>query len=370
MNTNINVNEDHLIPVLIEDTVQCLKFFPAKNINYLASGGWDSKLRLYEINYQILNQNSNQEYVKIASQVKETCKHPSQILSLAWKGNTGAIITGCLDGSINYVDCQKNTFTKIGEHQNSCKEVLYVDNYDIILTGGWDGAVKLWDLRANNPITSYQFYNKVYSMSYSKNLFVVALSECVMSYFNLDNLQKNKFEPELIYSSHIKSQIRKVLVLNEGTRYLEGSTEGRIAVKNISFYLKPSLAGDDNYSITNDNDYAFRCHREIKNLGNDKIVQVYPINDMSVNAVYGSVASAGGNGKYTIWDINEKSRVHERDNPDDKTPLTAIDFNNDGNLLAFASGYDWTKGAQFAHLYSRPKIFIHYLQQKERKSKK
>ena len=69
-------------------------------------------------------------------------------------------------------------------------------------------------------------------------------------------------------------------------------------------------------------------------------------------------------------DINEKSRVHERDNPDDKTPLTAIDFNNDGNLLAFASGYDWTKGAQFAHLYSRPKIFIHYLQQKERKSKK
>ena len=42
-----NSNDDYLIPVSIDDTVQCLKFFPSKEINYLVSGGWDSKLRLF-----------------------------------------------------------------------------------------------------------------------------------------------------------------------------------------------------------------------------------------------------------------------------------------------------------------------------------
>jgi mRNA export factor len=365
--TNSYNNEDYLIPVLIEDTVQCLKFFPSKDINYLASGGWDSKLRLFEINYQIMGQNSNKDIVKIFSEPKNTCKHQSPILSLTWEGSSGALITGCIDGSINYVDCQKNIFTKLGEHNGGCKEVLYVENYIILLTGGYDGTVKIWDLKSKNPVTSYQFYNKVYSMDYSRNLFVVALSENVMAYFNLDNLQKNIFEPELIYSSHIKSQIKKVLVINDGNGYLEGSIEGRIAVKYINFYTKPSLVGNDNFGIETKNEFAFKCHREIRQKEN--LVQTYPINDMCVNPVYGSVVSAGGNGKYYIWDIGEKSKINERDNFSDKTPLTAVNINRNGTLLAYASGYDWSKGAKFANLYTRPKIFIHYLQKEHRKSK-
>ena len=367
MNFN-NSMKDHLIQVSIEDTVQCLSFFPAKNIDFLASGGWDSKLRLFEINYQTVSQNSTEEIVNINSTQKNECKHQSPILSLVWKGTSGGLFTGCTDGSINYIDCQKNIFTKLGEHQGGCKSVLYEDNYNILLTGGWDGALKLWDLRSNNPIISYQFYNKIYSMSYSKNLLVVALSENVMAYFNLDKLRENKFEPELIYSSHTSGHIKKILVLNEGNCYLEGSSEGRIAVKYINFYKKPVLNGE-NCGIQTEEDFAFKCHREIKTIGNNKVVQVYPINDMSVNPVYGSVASAGGNGKFTIWDINRKSRIYDRNNCDDKTPLTAIEYNNDGTLLAYASGYDWSRGSQYANLYSRPKIYIHYVQRNERKSK-
>ena len=368
MNYNFEKNEEYLIPVLIDDTVHCMRFFPSKDINYLASGGWDSKLRLFEVKYQIYNQNSSEDFVKITSEQKNVCKHQSPILSISWQGNSGGIFTGCIDGSINYIDFQKNIYTKLGEHKNGCREVLYLNNYNYLLTGGWDGAIKLWDLKSKNPITTYQFYNKIYSMSYSKNLLVIALSENVMSYFNLENIQKGTFEPEFIYSSHIKtSHIKKVLVMKDGNGYLEGSAEGRIAVKYINFYMKPTIIGDGNYGICNDKDFAFKCHREIIKNINDKIVQAYPINDMAVNPVYGSFVSAGGNGRYSIWDIFKKSKVHERDNID-KTPLTAVDFNYSGNLLAFASGYDWSKGAQFAHLYPRPKIYIKYLQEKERKS--
>lgn len=364
---NTNTNEDHLIPVLIDDTVQCLRFFPSKNVDFLASGSWDSKLNIFEINYRVISQNSNQDIVKIASEQKNSFKHQSPILSLSWKGTSGVLFSGCIDGTINYIDCQKNNVAKIGEHRAGCREVIYIDNYDALLTGGWDGALKVWDLRSKDPILTYQFCNKIYSMSSKKNLLVVSLSENVMSYFNLDNLQKYKFEPELIYLSHIKNHIKKVAVTNEGNQYLEGSSEGRIAVKNISFYLKPKFS-DDNCTLCCEKDFAFRCHREVRNIGNNNFVQCYPVNDICVNPVYGSVASAGGNGKYCIWDIVQKSKVFERPNSDDKTPLTACEFNNSGNLLAYASGYDWSKGAQYAHLYNRPKIFIHYLQPNQRKS--
>ena len=369
LNFNNNKNDDHLIPVLIEDTVQCVRFFPSKDIDYLASGGWDSKLRLYEINYQVTNQNYDKDIVKITSNPKDVCKHQAPILSIAWKGSSGTLITGTIDGSINYVDCQKNSLIKIGEHKFGCKDVLYLDNYEALLTGGFDGALKLWDFRAKDPVATYQFYNKIYSLSYKKNLLVLSLSEQVMSYFNLDNLQKSKFEPELIYASHIKTQIKKVLVLNNGKTYLEGSIEGRIAVKNVNFYLKPKIISDDNPGINNDNDFCFKCHREIKSQGNEKYVQVYPINDLCINPSSGSVVSAGSDGKYFIWDIEKKSKICEKDNSQDKTPLTACDVNNKGTLLAYASGYDWSKGAQCAHLYPQPKIFIHYLQTNERYSK-
>ena len=372
MNFSGYSGEDHLIPVLIEDTVQCLRFFPSKDINYLASGGWDSTLRLFEINYQITSQNSVQDFTRISSNQKNVCKNSSPIFSLEWKGTSGALITGCVDGSINYVDFQKNIFSKIGEHQGGCTGILYISRYDIILTGGLDGYIKIWDLKSNNPVMSYQFCNKVYSMSCSKNLLVISFSENIMAYFNLDNLQRNKFEPELIYSSHIReSHIQKVAVTNEGNSYLEGSAEGRIAVKRIDFYSKPPIKNIDGYfEIQAEKDFAFKTHRELRNIGVDKVVQAYPVNDLRVNPVYGSVASAGGNGKYYIWDIETKSKICERENCDDKTPITAIDFNYSGNLLAYASGYDWSRGAQFANLYTQPKIFIHYLQNNQRKGKK
>ena len=372
MNSTNYTGEDHLIPVLINDTVHCLRFFPSKDINYLASGGWDSKLRLFEINYQITSQNSVQDFVKISSAQKDECQNSGPIVSLEWKGSSGAIITGCMDGSINYIDFQKKISQKIGEHQGGTMSVLYLSKYDVIITGGLDGVIKIWDLKNKDPVVSYKFWNKIYSMSYAKNLLVISLSENLISYFNLDNLQKNKFEPELIYYSHIRtSQIKRVAVMNEGNCYLEGSAEGRIAVKFINFYSKPPIkTTDGTFEILSEKDYAFRTHRELKTIGTDKVVQTYPVNDLRVNPVYGSVVSAGGNGKYYIWDIENKSKICERENCEDKTPITAADFNLNGNLLAYASGYDWSRGAQFAHLYTRPKIFIHYLQPNHRKGKK
>lgn len=356
------MTEDHLIPILLEDSVSCLKFFPSNEINYLASSGWDRKLRLFEIKYEILNQSYSSDKVQISSKQINICQHQAPILSLSWAGNSGGIITGCTDGSINYIDMQKNIFNKIGQHENGCKEVFYHNNYNVVFTGGWDGKLNIWDMRSQNPICSYQFKNKIYTMSCVNNLLVVGLSELVMAYFNLAQLQKYIFQPELIFSSHLKEQTRKVAVFNDAQGFIQGSIEGRVAVKFLDASIKPKINKESNCIMT-DNDFAFRCHRIPK----DNYCYVYPINDICINPVYGSVCTAGGDGKYFIWDLKERCRINDRENCDDKCPLTACSYNFIGNLLAYASGYDWSKGAVVANDYSRPKIFIHYLQNGHRK---
>ena len=47
--------KDFIIQDQIDDTIQCMKFIPTQNVNYLATGGWDSRLRVYNINYNVIN---------------------------------------------------------------------------------------------------------------------------------------------------------------------------------------------------------------------------------------------------------------------------------------------------------------------------
>ena len=53
----------------------------------------------------------------------------------------------------------------------------------------------------------------------------------------------------------------------------------------------------------------------------------------------------------------------------DKCPLTAIDYSRNGDLLAYAAGYDWARGISGDGQY-RPKIAIHYLPDAEKQKKK
>jgi len=162
-----------------------------------------------------------------------------------------------------YVEFNKKISTKIGEPKYGSREVIYLNNFNLLISGGWDCSLKLWDLRTSNvPVSTYQFSNKIYTMPHSKNLLVLGLSENYISYFNLNKLQKAKFGPELIYSSYIKSQIKKVAALKDGNGYAEGNSEGRIAVKNLNIY-NPNFDKIKN-EIINVKDFSFRFHRELK----------------------------------------------------------------------------------------------------------
>ena len=362
-------SKDYIIPDQIEDTIQCMKFIPTQNANYLATGGWDNKLRIFNINYNVINTGSASEDAQISSNLEYGFQHNSPIFSLSWEGNTGRIFTGCADGSVNVLDMAKKNLSTLGNHKNACKEVIYHPNYNILLTGGWDGVVNIFDFRSSGPVCSYQFENKIYTMSCVKDLFVVGLSEIKIGIFNLAKLQNQIFKPELIFNSHLKYQTRKVCVFPDGKGFAEGSIEGRVAIKNIRDLnnLPPinsetgTLMGKDEQ---NKDDFAFRCHRNTKS--NPPLV--YAVNDIAFNNAYGTFCTVGSDGIYSIWDKQQRSRLYERVDTQDKLPLTTCDYNSNGNLLAFSAGYDWSRGAEAAKEYNQgAKIGIHYLIPNQRK---
>ena len=129
------MSKDYILPYDIDDTIQWMKFIPTQNMNYLATGGWDNKLRVFNINYNIINMKTNED-AQISSNLEYSCIHNSPILSLSWEGNSGRIFTGCADGSVNVLDMTKKNLATIGNHKSACKEVIYHQNYNILLTGG------------------------------------------------------------------------------------------------------------------------------------------------------------------------------------------------------------------------------------------
>ena len=362
---NNSMPKDYFIPEQINDSISQLKFYPSRTENILASGGWDCKVRIWNVNYAIQNNSlgigSNNNYMaNISSQFQYGDDFPCPILSICWQNNN--LITGLADGSLYIIDIGKRAKSTIYKHGAGCKEVLYNPQLNLLFSGGWDGKLNIFDLRQANPVMSYSFNNKIYTMSNVNQLLVIGLSERVMAYFNLQKLQMKQFVPECTFESHLKYQTRKVCVFTEGNGFAEGSIEGRVAIKYINLNLPPQI-NNETHCITSKDDFAFRCHRNL----NTNPIEVYPVNDIAFNPVYGTFATVGGDGSYIIWDKESKSRL-KQGITNDNSPLTSCDYNGNGDLLAYSIGYDWSRGIMDEGKYNT-KIGIHYLPDIEKKKK-
>jgi WD40 repeat protein len=99
--------------------------------------------------------------------------------------------------------------------------------------------------------------------------------------------------------------------------------------------------------------FAFRCHRDG--------AMIYAVNSIDVhpNAAHAaSFVTAGADGSYSIWDKDKRTRYKEAKLG--ATPITSVLWNPAGDLMAYAKGYDWSKGAEGYDLNAHPtKVFVH-----------
>ena len=82
--------------------------------------------------------------------------------------------SGGLDNTLKCYDINSSQESALGTHDNAIKCVEYSGDLNVIVTGSWDGTVKVWDQRSQNPCTGvYNQPDKVYTMSVAGEKLVV-----------------------------------------------------------------------------------------------------------------------------------------------------------------------------------------------------
>ncbi|CAG4939583.1 unnamed protein product [Parnassius apollo] len=289
---------------LPEDAISSVKFAPKSN-QFLLVSSWDCSVRLYDVTANIERHKYN---------------HELPVLDVCFRDAVHSY-SGGLDQTLKMYDLNASSETVLGEHKGAIRCVEFANEVNAVLTGGWDGTVKMWDSRVPNCVGTYNQGNeRVYTMSI---------------------VDEN-------HRSSIRQDAYEVFPNKQG--YVLSSIEGRVAVE----YL------DSNPEVQKKK-YAFKCHR-IKDGGLEKI---YPVNAISFHSVYNTFATGGSDGYVNIWDGFNKKRLCQFHRYN--TVVSSLSFSHDGSALAIAcSQLDET---QIEDPKPEDIIYIRYVTDQETKPK-
>jgi mRNA export factor len=229
---------------------------------------------------------------------------------------------------------------QIGTHDQPVKGVGYIRSSNLVVSGGWDSKLKFWDQRQQQPVGVFDLPERVYDLDVHENLLVVATAGRHIIEYDCSGQPR---EHSRVTALH-KYQSRCISCFPDSKGFAVGSIEGRVAVH----YLENG-AGKQSFT--------FKCHRQESS--------VYAVNGIAFHPVHGTFATVGSDGAVNFWDKDIKSRIYSF--TETKRPISCAAFNNQGNLFAYASSYDWSKGS--SNVPQGNEIFIHKVKDDEILSK-
>lgn len=225
---------------------------------------------------------------------------------------------------------------QIGVHDAPVKSVGFLTSSNIVVSGGWDRKLKFWDCRSNNPVGAFDLPERVYDLDVCNNLLVVATAGRHIIAYDVSSTPREHSRKE----SPLKYQSRCISCFPDATGFAVGSIEGRVGIHYVQ-----KVPGKDSF--------AFKCHRQDSN--------VFSVNAIAFQKQYGTFATVGSDGVVNFWDKDNKQRLKGFNAIERPIPCAA--FNAQGNLFAYASSYDWSKGSM--HVQQGNEIFVHYVLEEE-----
>lgn len=225
---------------------------------------------------------------------------------------------------------------QIGAHDAPVKSVGYLPATNLVVSGGWDRKLKFWDMRTPTAVGVFEMPERVYDLDVQGNLLVVATANRHIIAYNVGAQPVEHSRKE----SPLKYQSRCVSCFPDQNGFAVGSIEGRVGIH----YLQ-KVAGKESF--------AFKCHRQEQ--------AVHSVNAIAFNNSFGTFATCGSDGVVNFWDKDNKQRL--KGFPPIARSIPCASFNTQGNLFAYASSYDWSKGSM--HVQPGNEIFIHNVSEEE-----
>ncbi|CCK69454.1 RNA export factor GLE2 KNAG_0C03490 [Huiozyma naganishii CBS 8797] len=317
--TENDLAKDIVIQNPADDSVSDIAFSPQQDFMFSVSS-WDGKVRIWDVQSG-------------TAQGRSQYEHAAPVLSTRWSNDGTKVASGGCDNAIKIFDVATGQSQQLGLHDAPVKAVRFVNcgptNTEMLVTGSWDKSIKYWDFRQPQPVSTVIMPDRVYAMDNKQQLLVVGTAERHIAVINLNN-------PGVIFKatqSPLKWQTRSIACYNEGDGYAVGSVEGRCAIKYV----------DD--EVQKKSGFSFKCHRQTnpnRAAGTQSQAMVYPVNSIAFHPIYGTFATAGGDGTFHFWDKIHRHRL--RAFPSMQASIPVVNFNRNGSVFAYALSYDWHQG--------------------------
>lgn len=330
----ISATNDAKMPQGPSDTVSCLSWSPVAD--FLAVSSWDNSVRIYEINPVDGNGIGRAMY-----------SHEAPALSCCWWADGSKVISGGADNAVRAFDLATGQSTQIGSHDQPVSGVVAVDvGVPMVASVSWDRTLKYWDMQKPEPVAVVQLPERAYSVASKRKLLVVACANLEVVLINLEN-------PSTIFKtmpSPLKRDSEVVCCQADGTGFALGGVEGRCGIQ----YINPP---------TSSSNFSFKCHRVSQGTTSRPVDDVYAVLGVDFHPTQNTLVTAGSDGTFHVWDKDNRHRLAFSKNFGE--PVTAIAFNTQGTLFAYATGYDWSKGYQGNNPSKLPTVCVHKINEWE-----
>ena len=218
-------------------------------------------------------------------------------------------------------------------------------NYTCVLTSSFDKTIKAWDMRQQNPVATVQMPDKAYCVDVMYPMVVAGLANRSLVVYSLENgIQAFK-----TIEAPLKYQLKCISIFTDKEKlnnlpvgFALGSVEGRVAIQ----YVNPANPKDN---------FTFKCHRT--NGTNSNFQEVFVVNDINFHPQHGTLTTVGSDGRYSFWDKDQRTKLKTSEAMEQ--PITRSAISSRGDIFAYAVGYDWSKGHEFANPQKKPQIFLH-----------
>lgn len=193
------------------------------NNSFFSSVGWDSNLRIYEINQA--------QYGSTITQ-KSITNVNVPILCSCWAPDNSKIFLGCIDGTVKAVDTSNMTATDIGKHNSGVSTLNFIPNQNAIISTSYENNIQFWQLGNPNPVYTLDAGNKVFAADYKNNLFVAGTANEKLLFFDVGNFGNKTVLDSADLGKF--SQIQSVSLNRTGDILGVTSCDGRANITNIN----------------------------------------------------------------------------------------------------------------------------------------
>ncbi|KAI9290789.1 WD40 repeat-like protein [Neoconidiobolus thromboides FSU 785] len=327
---NIDYREDYKFTDKFSDTISDLQWSPSGP--YLSVASWDKTVKIYEVS----------QAAKLQARPLMMYEHEAPVMCSSFTLDGQQMVSGGGDNQVVRFDLKSGNKAIVGTHDAPISCIGWINSSQILVTGSWDKTIKYWDLRQNRAVSTVALSDRVYCMSTSGDLLVAGLADKSISIVNLQN-------PQAVLSNAPSEALRQVKCISAYSSprlgYFYGTASGAIYEKVV----EPNKMG-----ISNNGDRANKkAHMRSTSYS-------YSVNKMCIHPSQQYLCSGGSDGKINIWSRESFVRLSYFDFKDN--PVTALNFDSSGQILAYATGYEWKKGYQY-HKNITPALALHKMKE-------